>query len=585
MISWGTRMKLFGPPKNKKKLIQYLFKYKSQLIISSIGGMVFNTVVVLGPIFLGNLIDASGSGLGRQVVLSALYFVGVTAFFQFARFIKRWYMRDQFNRVACDMRQTFVEQIFEKKLPELEKEAVGDLMSRTVGDITIVVDTVMTTINEAWDTWLLMISYFVALMIMDWKIALISSILVPFTIRIAQLMRHVLFKYSMAARKAASVSNNGLLHYLDAISLLRLFGREEDESKEIHKSFEKQANYNIKEMLLQKALLPVYSLIAGLGIVVVIALGGARVVAGNWTIGTFNAFLIMFIAFSGRTRVAAEVFNRWHAASAAWSRVKEKMESTDSIILEDDDEKHTCNELVVHNLSFNYGNEDVLKNISFSAKKGQIIGVTGAVGSGKTSLAHALTGLYPYEGEIKLDGKELLDLYDNEKKKLLSYTGHEHFLFSMSILDNISFSKIDKKKIEYVLQASALTQDISRFDQGLDTMVGEKGIKVSGGQRQRISMARAIYSDAPILLMDDPFSAVDIATEAEIIKRLKLDYTDRIVIIFTHRLTAFKNVDDILVLDKGKIVEHGTHDELHKNRGLYHEIYNAQAFMGVDINE
>ena len=176
-------------------------------------------------------------------------------------------------------------------------------------------------------------------------------------------------------------------------------------------------------------------------------------------------------------------------------------------------------------------------------------------------------------------------LYDNEKKKLLSYTGHEHFLFSMSILDNISFSKIDKKKIEYVLQASALTQDISRFDQGLDTMVGEKGIKVSGGQRQRISMARAIYSDAPILLMDDPFSAVDIATEAEIIKRLKLDYTDRIVIIFTHRLTAFKNVDDILVLDKGKIVEHGTHDELQKNRGLYNEIYNAQAFMGVDINE
>lgn len=585
MILWGTRMKLFGPPKNKKKLLQYLFKYKSQLIISSIGGMVFNTVVVLGPIFLGNLIDASGSGLGRQVVFSALYFVGVTAFFQFARFIKRWYMRDQFNRVACDLRQTFVEQIFEKKLPELEKEAVGDLMSRTVGDITIVVDTVMSTINEAWDTWLLMISYFVALMIMDWKIALISSILVPFTIWIAQLMRHVLFKYSMSARKAASVSNNGLLHYLDAISLLRLFGREEDENKEIHKSFEKQANYNIKEMLLQKALLPVYSLIAGLGIVVVIALGGARVVDGNWTIGTFNAFLIMFIAFSGRTRVAAEVFNRWHAASAAWSRVKEKMESTDGMILEENNERFTCSELTVQNLSFNYGNEDVLKNISFSAKKGQIIGVTGAVGSGKTSLAHALTGLYPYEGEIKVDGKELLVLYDNEKKKLLSYTGHEHFLFSMSILDNISFSKIDKKKIEYVLQASALTQDISRFDQGLDTMVGEKGIKVSGGQRQRISMARAIYSDAPILLMDDPFSAVDIATEAEIIKRLKLDYTDRIVIIFTHRLTAFKNVDDILVLDKGKIVEHGTHDELQKNRGLYNEIYNAQAFMGVDINE
>lgn len=142
-----------------------------------------------------------------------------------------------------------------------------------------------------------------------------------------------------------------------------------------------------------------------------------------------------------------------------------------------------------------------------------------------------------------------------------------------------------KKKLGQALQASALTNDILRFDHGLDTLVGEKGMRVSGGQRQRISMARAIYSGAPILLLDDPFSAVDIATEAEIIQRLKQDYTDRIVLLFTHRLTAFTQADDILVLDKGKVVEHGTHDELLKKRGLYHEIYNAQIFMEADANE
>lgn len=577
-------MKLFGPPKGKGTLLQYLLKYKSQFIISSIGGIIYNTVIVMGPILLGNLIDTAGSGLGQMVILSALYFIGVTAFFQISRFIKRWFMRDQFNRVACDLRQTFIERILGKRLPELEKETVGDLMSRNVGDITLVVDTVMTTLNEGWDTWLLMISYFVALLIKDWKITIIASVMVPFTILIAQNMRHILFKYSMAVRKAASSSNSGLQRYLDAITVLRLFGREEAETQEIYTSFEKQADYTIKEMLLQQALLPVYSLIAGLGIVAVIALGGSKVAAGDWTIGSFNAFLVMFIAFSGRTRVAARVFNRWHAAKAAWSRVKEKMDSPDSRFLGNADEKPDCMALHIQNLSFGYGDSDVLHDISFSAQKGQIIGITGSVGSGKTSLAHALTGLYPYKGSITADTKELIDLSDNERKKLISYTGHEQFLFSMSIIENICFSNGDEKKLEQALQASALTNDILRFDNGLDTLVGEKGIRLSGGQRQRISMARAIYSGAPILLLDDPFSAVDIATEDEIIQHLKQDYTDRIVLLFTHRLTAFKQVDDILVLDKGKVVEHGTHDKLLKERGVYHEIYSAQIFM-EDENE
>ncbi len=577
-------MKLFGPPKGKETLPRYLYKYMPEFIISSIGGILYNTVIVLGPILLGNMIDAAGSGTGRQVILSALYFVGVTAFFQFARFVKRWFMRDQFNRVACDLRQTFMERTLGRKLPELEKETVGDLMSRTVGDIMLVVDTVMTTLNEGWDTWLLMISYFVALMFRDWKITLIASIMVPLTILLAQIMRHVLYKYSMAARKAASVSNSGLQRYLDAASVLRLFGREASEAERIRASFEKQAKYNIKQMLFQQALLPVYSLIAGLGIVVAIAMGGGMVVTGDWTVGAFNAYLVMFIAFSGRTKVAARVFNQWHAARAAWSRIKEKMSKSPDLPSRKTIEKPECRELRVENLSFGFDNGDVLHNICLTARKGQIIGVTGAVGSGKTSLAHALTGLYPYNGSITLDGRELSCLPAEDRNRLIAYAGHEQFLFSMSIRDNIRFSNEDQRALDQALEASALKEDMTRFDNGLDTPVGEKGMRVSGGQRQRIAMARAIYSGAPILLLDDPFSAVDIATESEIIERLKQDYTDRIVLLFTHRLTAFHHADDILVLDKGRIIQHGTHDALMEEEGLYKDIYSAQVFMEADAN-
>ena len=555
-----------------------------QFIISSIGGFVYNTTIVLGPIIMGKLIDDAGGGPGRQVLLSALYFIGITAFFQFARYIKRWYMRDQFNRVACDLRQTFIERTLGRNLQDLEKETVGDLMSRTVGDITEVVDTVMVTLNEGWDTWLLMISYFITLVIQDWRITLMASVMVPITIILAQTMRHVLFRYSMSVRKATSTSNSGLQRYLEGITVLRLFGREESESEGLKQTYREQTGYRIKEMLLQQVLLPVYSLIAGLGIVIVIAFAGQKVVSGEWTVGTFTAYLVMFVALATRTRVAARVFNRWHGARAAWTRVKEKMQLTDEQEKKPGITLNECSKLEIQNLSYRYNENKVLTGINLEVIKGQLIGITGSVGSGKTSLALALTGMYPYEGSIRLDGVELSDIDLSSRSKLIAYTGHEQFLFSLSIKENVIFtSKEDNEtRLHEALEASALINDLSRFEKDLDTKVGEKGVRVSGGQRQRIALARAVYSGSDILILDDPFSAVDIATEREIIDHLKTAYKDKIVLLFTHRLTSFVYSDQVIVLDSGRISERGTHEELIKKGDVYSEIFSAQRFMEVE---
>ncbi|HBW34065.1 ABC transporter ATP-binding protein [Desulfosporosinus sp. BICA1-9] len=593
-------MKLFGPPKTKETLFQYLLKYKFQFIVSSLTGIIYNTAIVLGPILLGRLIDAAGGGTGQQVFLSAFFFVGVTAFFQFSRFIKRWYMRDQFNRVACDLRQTFLERTLHRTLPELEKETVGDLMSRTVGDITLVVDTVMSTINEGWDTWLLMMSYFVVLMVMDWKITLLATLLVPVTLLVAHNMRHILYNYSLDARKSASTANTGLQRYLGAISVLRLFGREASEAKEIMDAYNTQVRFNIKQMLLQQSLLPIYALLAGLGIVVVIGLGGEKVMVGDWTVGTFNAYMVMFVAFSGRTRVAAKVFNRWQGARAAWQRVKEKMAiSVDSTLTTNEEFLEPIYTIKVEQLTFGFNEQPVLHNLCFEGHRGQIIGVTGAVGSGKTALVNALTGLYPYHGSITFNDEELRDLPLSTIRKRISYAGHEQFLFSMSIRDNILLKTIDENSrliddeanrttahlLDKSLKSTALYEDLGRFEHGLDTQVGEKGARVSGGQRQRIAMARAICAQADIILLDDPFSAVDIATEKVIIDHLKSDYKDQIVFLFTHRLTAFEHINQVLVLEHEKIIEQGTHADLIKQQGVYGEIYKAQVFMGVNHNE
>ena len=563
-------------------MFRYLTKYTPQFIISSIGGFIYNTTIVLGPIYMGKIIDAAGGGPASQVLLMAASFIGFTAFFQFARYIKRWYMRDQFNRVACDLRQTFLERTLERELPDLEKETVGDLMSRTVGDITEVVDTVMVTINEGWDTWLLMISYFITLLIQDTRTTLIASFMVPVTILIAQTMRHVLFRYSMSVRTATSISNSGLQRYLDGISVLRLFGREASEADGLKSAYEEQTSFRIKQMLLQQVLLPVYSLVAGLGVVIVIVFVARKVILGAWTVGEFNAYLIMFVALATRTRVAARVFNRWHGARAAWTRVKEKMQKTEESEV-NGVSLDKCSELIVKDLDYWYGDNKVLEKINFQAKKGQLIGITGSVGCGKTALALALTGMYPYEGSIKLDGFELDEINASSRSNLIAYTGHEQFLFSLSVKDNIVFSEeFDEKRLDKAIESSALVWDLSTFEDGVDTRVGEKGVRVSGGQRQRIALARTLYSNSDILILDDPFSAVDIETERQIIEHLRSSYRDKIILLFTHRLTSFVSADQVIVLDGGRITERGTHDELMRQGDVYSEIFSAQQFMEAE---
>lgn len=364
--------------------------------------------------------------------------------------------------------------------------------------------------------------------------------------------------------------------------MLRLFGREESEAEGIKTAFTEQANYRVKEILLQQVLLPVYSLVAGLGVVVVIAYGGQKVVSGTWTVGTFNAFLVMFIALSTRTRVAARVFNRWHGARAAWSRVKEKMQIDSQ--LDTTDISYTpqqVDQITVNNLVFHFGEHKVLNSVSFEARQGQVIGVTGPVGSGKTALAQALTGQYPYTGSILIDGIELSTIPTERRRTLISYAGHEQFLFSMSIKENIVLSsdQYDEVRLEDALRSAALLDDLGQFKDGLKSRVGERGVRVSGGQRQRIALARAIYSSAPLLVLDEPFSAVDIATEKKIVDQLKTAYSDKIVFLFTHRVTNFIHADQIILLQNGSVLEKGTHQELMELQGIYNDIYMAQKFM------
>jgi ABC-type multidrug transport system fused ATPase/permease subunit len=195
-----------------------------------------------------------------------------------------------------------------------------------------------------------------------------------------------------------------------------------------------------------------------------------------------------------------------------------------------------------------------------------------------------LTGVYPYAGKINAFGRDLTSYSESEKANMFAYSGQDAFLFSVSIGENITFasppySQDVQSRLDRAIYIAALIEDMGLFPQGLNTIVGERGIRLSGGQRQRIAVARAVFTGNPVLILDDPFSAVDIGTEKRMIERIRENLKDTTVIVFSHRLAAFTDAAKIFVLDKGKLLEQGNHEELMAQGGMYQKIYIAQTWM------
>jgi ABC-type multidrug transport system fused ATPase/permease subunit len=614
----------FGLPTVKPlSLISYIQRHRGLFWIEAAGGIIYNTVIVTGPIVLGMAIDAAGAVYDsptpdrvNRLLMYCLLLVGLTAFFQYARYVKRKYIRDMCFRIRADMRAGLLGRTLGRPLAALEREPVGDLISRTIGDVDQVVSTVETTINEAWDTWLLMLSYLVVLLLKDARVTLICSIPVPFALYVAEAARHPLYRYSVRTRQAAGRVTSHLHATLNNVALLRLFGREGSEHQRLEGYAREQMQWSIKTALLQTGMMPVYAALASLGVVGVIGLGGQQVVAGAWTIGGFTAYLTMFLAMSRRTWVAARVFNRWHAARASWDRIREKLSADVPDVAGGTDtgtgasigtgqpgrrvalpQLAPGSYLEVDNLSLSFTSGgvgvggDVLSEVSFRVPVGSIVGVTGPVGAGKSALASVLTGLYPYGGSVRIGGIELRDLAPEARAELVAYSGQDGFLFSGTIADNVTFGRdgeVDAERLERCVYVAGLSDDLTLFRDGLSTRIGERGVRVSGGQRQRIALARALYASRPLLILDDPFSAVDLSTERRIIERLREELSGMsrrgsTAFIFSHRLNTFVFADYVLVLDRGRLVEKGTHEQLCAVAGgIYQRIYAAQTWMERD---
>jgi ATP-binding cassette subfamily B multidrug efflux pump len=564
------------PMKEPNLIKNYWLKEKKVVAMIIFFGIIFNGATVLGPILQGNLIDAI---LNKESIDSVLIriclFISVIALIQLARFFKRFYVRRFANSTSATMRLMIYNNIMGKNINELNDENMGNLMTRVISDVDLCVEGMRKITTEVFDTGILMIAYLVTMITYDSRITLISCLFIPVAMKLAEVLKGIIYKYSSAYRKESSIVTDLTYDSIENAILFRINGLEDKNREKYFYHLDELQKKAVKASILENAMQPVYNVIALLGIIIVIYLGGNKVIEGSWTVGNFSAYMVMFTAITTKASKTAKLFNSAQKSKISWIRIKP--------YLKEYEEKYTATNIhkkgtsiQVENLSFSYPSREVevIKNINFQGKTGEIIGVTGPIASGKSTLGIALLGMYDYRGSIKIDDKELKDYSEYERSEIISYLGHNTQLLSDTIYNNITLGK--DKSIKEVLIDICFNKDLESMEQGEDTLIGNSGVRLSGGQQARLSLARALLNKNKIIILDDPFSAIDMQTESEIIHNLRNNYKDSIIIIISHRLTMFNQVDKVIMINEDSKVECGTHEELINTSQLYSTIYKLQ---------
>ena len=384
---------------------------------------------------------------------------------------------------------------------------------------------------------------------------------------------------------------------LTGVRVVRAYRQEQAEIARFREANIDYLRHNHRLTRLQGAFFPTMSLFLGISALLALWLGSRDVTSGRLTVGelvAFNAYLAQLawpmIAFGWVTNLLERGMASWKRMLTVMNAVPgirdeeglDKRLGTGDLGLEQSRVSHVQGSIEYRNLSFLYGNREVLSHVSFSVKAGETVAIVGATGSGKSTLVNLLPRLQnPPRGTVFVDGRDVRDIPLNELRGIIGFVPQEPFLFSDTLADNVAFgvprvAQDAPARIEAAAAVAQLDKDVRDFPLGYDTMVGERGITLSGGQKQRTAIARAVFTDPRILILDDALSAVDTYTEEAILSRLRGVMKARTAIIISHRISTVRDADQIVVLDAGRVVEKGRHDELIRRGGHYAELYKKQ---------
>lgn len=563
-----------SPVREPQKLKSYLKREWKVLVAVTVTGILFNGSMSFAAVLQGRLIDTVVNRLSVSAVLrQAFIFVGIVCAIQFMRALKRYFVRLFANRTGSVMRRMLYNSFMSQDITVLSNVSAGDLMNKAVGDVDICVEGMRKVLTEVFDTGVLMLSYFITMLAYDIKTTLVSCVFIPVAIFIAEKLKAVIERNTKLYRTQNGVVSELTLSNIENSLLYRVNSASERKNAEYEKELQELEARAVKADVLENSMQPVYNAISLLGIVGVLYFGGRAVVSGVWSIGDFTAYITIFLSLATKASKAAKLFNTYQKAAVSWERISpgfREYSLPDETVK--DEAKNAS--LVCRELSFSYpgAQAESFGGLNLDAKAGDIIGVTGEVASGKTALGLALTGLYPYRGEICLCGKELREYSPFERSLAIAYMGHDPQLLADTIYENITLG--DGGDVSGILRLVCFDEDLKSMPDGEKTLVGSGGVRLSGGQRARIALARALYRKSSLMVLDDPFSAVDMETESRIIDNIRNSFPDRIIVLISHRLSIFPLTEKVLFLENGRAV-FSTHNELLKKNESYRKLWES----------
>lgn len=565
-----------------RKLGWFLKLEKRRYIIGILALSLVSVFNLIPPKVIGNIVDKieAGNLTNSQLFINIIYLV-LAAFIMYGlRYVWRVYIFGAAYNLGRILRFRLF-QHFTKMSPSFyQKYRTGDLMAHATNDVNAVVMVAGGGVMSAVDASITaLVTLFTMVFLISAKLTLIAVIPLPFLAYATNKLGEKNHQSFKEAQESFSDLNNKVQESVSGIRVTKSFGYGNDEINSFGETIKKVFSKNIIASKYNALFDPMVLVFVGLSYTLTLIFGGIFISRGEISVGNLVTFVTYLDMLVWPLQAIGWLFNIGQRGDVSYTRI-EKLLAEENDVIEKENTIPAHNGRLEYNInSFSYVGEETLSDIKFAIDKGQTLGIVGVTGSGKTTLLKLLLREYDVEdGSIYLNNHNIKDYKLNDLRSLIGYVPQDQVLFAMSIKENIRFAdtKYKDKQVEDITKVCGIYDDIVNMTDGFDTIIGERGVSLSGGQKQRMAMSRALIMNPEILILDDSLSAVDAKTEHLILENLKEERSGKTTIITAHRLSAIVHADLIIVMDNGKIIERGTHDQLIAQDGWYKETYNTQ---------
>jgi len=534
------------------------------------------------PHWLGSLLAPLGHDKFAILEFAALAVISIAAVGAISTYFEKYLTTTVGQWVMHDLRRTLYHHIQRLSLTYHDQKRTGDLISRVTSDIDAIQDFISQVLLGMVVNTLTLVGMLAVMFYLDWRFTLIALSVAPFLFIVVYSFTRRIKQASRALRKKEGEVVSVVQEVLSSIRVVKAFAREDYEQERFEQQSLDSVETALRARSLKAKLAPIVQVLVAVGTSLVLWYGVRLVLIGQMTSGSLLVFLLYLGKMYKPMRELSKMTDTLSKTAVGYERIREVIETERDVrdLRGARKAPDFRGAIAFSHLSFGYTENDaILKDVDFRIEPGQIAALVGPTGAGKTTIASLVARFYdPVIGQVLIDGQDIRRYQLKSLRRQISFVLQETLLFRAPVWQNIAYGRPEASRQEIIEAAKQANADefIVRMSEGYDTMVGERGVTLSGGQRQRIAIARAIIRRAPILILDEPSSGLDAASEEVVFEALGRLMEGKTAIVIAHRLATVRRADVIMVLDKGRIVQRGTHEELLRRGGLYRELYDIQ---------